>query len=204
MPNYGAVVAGIGNTFNAENVDVTTSYGIGFYAAGGEVVMTECSAAVEGLHVKPYNSMAFAVVGNGKMTIESGIYSATPVAESDANNHGTSHGSWCGGIMNSGGTLIINGGTFSNDNFGDNNLATAARGLLLADTGANIEINGGTFNAVKSIIDIQNNLGDASKNPTAILAGGNYSSNPLTWDGLISVVEGKGVVEGADGRWTIQ
>lgn len=203
MPNYGAVVAGIGNTFNAENVDITTSYGIGFYAAGGEVVMKDCSAAVEGLHVKPYNSMAFAVCANGKMTINSGEYSATPVAESDAYNQGTSHGSWCGGIMNSGGTLIIYGGTFSNDNFGDNTLATAARGLLLADTGAKIEIHGGTFNALKKVVDIQNNLGDASKNPTAILYGGNYSSNPLTWEGLISVAEGYVVKENI-GKFTVE
>jgi hypothetical protein len=206
MPNYGAVVAGIGNTFNAKNVNITTSYGIGFYAAGGEVVMKNCSAAVEGLHVKPYNSMAFAVCANGKMTINSGEYSAAPVAESDANNHGTSHGSWCGGIMSSGGELIINGGTFSNDNFGENSLATYARSCIMVDAGGKLLINGGEFNALKNIIYLINNIGDPKLNPTASVTGGKFSNNPTVFDGYGKVVipDGKSAVEGEDGRWTIQ
>lgn len=206
MPNYGAVVAGIGNTFNAVNVDITTSYGIGFYAAGGEVVMNECSATVQGLHLKPYNSMAFAVCANGKMTINSGEYSAAPVAQSDASNQGTSHGSWCGGIMSSGGELIINGGTFSNDNFGDNSLATYARSCIMVDAGGKLLINGGEFNALKNIIYLINNIGDPKLNPTASVTGGKFSNNPTVFDGYGNVVipDGKSAVEGADGRWTIQ
>ena len=196
MPGYGAVVAGIGNTFNAENVNVTTSYGIGFYAAGGTVAMTNCSADVQGLYVKPYNSMAFAVCANGIMTINSGTYRAEPVEESDANNQGISHGSWCGGVMNSGGTLIINGGTFANGNIGEDFSAANARGAILADKGAMIEIYGGTFNALKNTFDIQDN------NAKVLVSQGSFSSDPCTHE-VISLPQDKAASLGTDGRWTI-
>ena len=192
-----------GTTVTISNTEVYSEYGGGIESAGGTIELTNVKVEQKGMYTAPYNSMAISVNGGGTVTVNSGTYSTECLTAEEANNQGTSHGPWVAGVLNSGGTLIINGGTFSNDNFGENNLATAARGLLLADTGANIQINGGTFNAVKSIIDIQNNLGDASKNPKVLLAGGNYSSNPLTWDGLISAVEGKGVVKGEDGRWTL-
>ena len=199
-----AVKAWDGGVVSANNVTVNaTNAAGGFYAVGGEVILDNCTVNQEGLHSAPYLSMALAVSGNGKMTVNSGTYTAEPTSASEGGNQGTSHGSWTAGIMNSGGTLIINGGTFTNGNFGDDAQATAARGLLMADTGAKIEINGGTFTALKSIIDIQNNLGDASKNPTVTLTGGTYSSNPCTWDGLITVADGKFLAEGADGKWSI-
>ena len=176
-----------GTTVTINNTEIYSQYGGGVEAAGGNVVLNDVTIDQKGMYTAPYNSMAISVNGGGTATVNSGVYSTECITAEEANNQGTSHGPWCAGVLNSGGTLIIKGGTFSNDNFGDNSLATAARGLLLADTGANIQIEGGTFNAVKNIIDIQNNLGDASKNPKATLMGGTFSSNPLTWDGLISV-----------------
>ena len=170
---------------NAKNVTVNaTNQAGGFYAVGGEVVLDDCTVNQSGLYSAPYTSMAFAVSGNGKLTINSGSYTATPTSAEEGNGQGSTHGSWCGGVMNSGGTLIINGGTFSNGNFGDDSLATAARGLIVVDAGANLEINGGTFNALDGVIDYCNNLGDASKNPVAVVYGGSYNS-----DSVIKYVE---------------
>ena len=191
-----------GTTVTISDTEVYSVYGGGIEAAGGTIELTNVKVEQKGMYTAPYNSMTISVNGGGTVTVNSGTYSTECITAEEANNQGTSHGPWCAGVLNSGGTLIIKGGTFSNDNFGENSLATAARGLLLADTGANIQINGGTFNAVKNIIDIQNNLGDASRNPKATLAGGTYSSNPLTWDGLISVAEGYAVVEN-NGTWNV-
>jgi hypothetical protein len=110
-------------------------------------------------------------------------------------------------VLNSGGTLIINGGTFSNDNFGYNILATAARGAILANTKAKVVINGGTFNALKCIIDIQNNLGDANNNPSVVIAGGTYSADPRIsaqyGSNLITLAQDYIAVEN-NGVWTVE
>ena len=170
-----AVKAWDNGVINAKNVTVNATNGAGgFYAVGGEIVLDNCTVNQTGLHTAPYLSMAFAVSGGGKLTINSGVYSAEPTAAAEGNNQGTSHGSWVGGVMNSGGTLIINGGTFSNGNYGENSLATNPRGLIMVDTGAVLEINGGQFNALGSVVELTNNLGDASKNPTADIYGGNF------------------------------
>ena len=198
-----AVKAWENATINAKNVTVNTTNGAGgFYALGGEIVLDDCTVNQKGLHTAPYLSMAFAVSTNGKMTVNSGTYSAEPTAAAEGNNQGTTHGSWVGGVMNSGGTLIINGGTFSNGNFGDDALATAARGLIFGDTNANIEIKGGTFNALKSIFDFQNNLGGTS--PVFTIYGGTYSANPsvVTSYGSVTIADGYSVVEN-NGVWTV-
>lgn len=167
------------SVINATNVTVeATNAAGGFYAVGGEIVLNNCTVNQKGLHTAPYLSMAFAVSNGGKLTVNSGNYSSAPTAAEEGDNQGTSHGSWVGGVMNSGGTLIINGGTFTNDNFGDNALATAARGMIIADTGAKVEINGGTFNALKNVLDIQNNLGNADKNPSALINDGEFTADP--------------------------
>ena len=191
-----------GTTVTITDAEVYSQYGGGIESAGGTIELTNVKVEQKGMYSAPYNSMAISVNGEGTVTVNSGTYSTECITAEEANNQGTSHGPWCAGVLNSGGTLIIKGGTFSNDNFGDDALATAARGLLLADTGANIEIKGGTFNALKSIIDIQNNKGDASKNPKATIFGGDFSANPLTWDGLISIADGYKVVEN-NGRWAV-
>ena len=196
-----------GTTVKINNTDIYSEYGGGVEAAGGTVELTNVKVEQKGMYTAPYNSMAISVNGGGTVTVNSGTYSTECLTAEEANNQGTSHGPWCAGVLNSGGTLIINGGTFSNDNFGENSLATYARGLLLADTGANLQIEGGTFNAVKAIVDVTNNLGDASRNPSVTLAGGNFSADPrvsgLYGSNLISVAEGMEVKKGADGRWTL-
>lgn len=174
-----AVKSWAGAVVNTNNVDVTSNYAGGFYAVGGEIVLDEnSSVAQKGLHTAPYMSYAFGVSsGTGKMTVNGGTYSAVPAAASDGYNQGVSHGSSVGGVMSSGGTLIINGGTFSNDNFGDA-APTAPRSLIMADAGAVVTINGGTFNAMAKIVDPTNNTGVASKNAVVTIAGGTYSANP--------------------------
>ena len=199
-----AVKAWDNATINAKNVTVNTTNGAGgFYALGGEIVLDNCTVNQKGLHTAPYNSMAFAVSTNGKMTVNSGTYSAEPTAATEGNNQGTTHGSWVGGVMNSGGTLIINGGTFSNGNFGDDALATAARGLIFGDTNANIEIKGGTFNALKSIFDFQNNLGGTS--PVFTIYGGTYSANPsvVTSYGSVTIADGYVALPGLNGNYVV-
>ena len=192
-----------GTTVTINDTEIYSQYGGGIESAGGTVELNNVKVEQKGMYTAPYNSMAISVNGGGTVTVNSGTYSTECITAEEANNQGTSHGPWCAGVLNSGGTLIIKGGTFSNDNFGENTLATYARGLLLADTGANIQIEGGTFNAVKAIVDIQNNLGDASRNPSATISGGNFSADPLTWDGLIKVAAGYKVVE-ENGIWTVR
>ena len=199
-----AVKAWAGAVVNAENVDITSSYGGGFYAVGGELVLDNCTANQKGMHTAPYMSMAVAVSTNGKATVNSGTYTTEPKAASDGYNQGTSHGSWAAGVMNSGGELIINGGTFANGNVGDDALATAARGLIFGDTASNIVINDGVFNALKRIIDYQNNLG-VQPNPNIVINGGDFSADPtvVTSYGGVVVAEGKVAVQQANGRWTL-
>ena len=200
-----AVKAWDNATINAKEVTVnTTNAAGGFYAVGGEIILDDCTVNQKGLHTAPYLSMAFAVSSNGKMTVNSGTYSAEPTAAAEGNNQGSTHGSWVGGVMNSGGELIINGGTFSNGNFGDDALATYARGLIFADTNGKVTVSGGTFNALKSIFDFQNNLGGTS--PVITVKGGNYSANPekVTSYGSIVLEEGYSVVDNNNGVWTVE
>ena len=191
------VKAYAGTTVTISDTEIYSEYGGGIEAAGGTIELTNVIVEQKGMYIKPYNSMAISVNGGGKVTVHSGTYTTECLEAEDANNQGSSHGPWVVGVLNSGGTLIINGGTFTNDNYGDNNLATAARGAVLADTGANIEINGGTFNALKGIIDIQNNLGDASKNPTGTITGGVFSADPT--NDYVKVADGYIVVKQTDG-----
>ena len=197
-----AVKSWAGAVVNTNNVDVTSNYAGGFYAVGGEIVLDEnSSVAQKGLHTAPYMSYAFGVSsGTGKMTINGGIYSAVPAAASDAYNQGASHGSSVGGVMSSGGTLIINGGTFSNDNFGDA-APTAPRSLIMADAGAKVEINGGTFNAMAKIVDPTNNAGGANAEVT--ISGGTFSANPTDAPyNLVKLAEDYIAVEN-NGVWNV-
>lgn len=196
-----------GTTVIISDSEVYSQYGGGIEAAGGTVELNNVKVEQKGMWTAPYNSMAISVNGGGTATVNSGTYSTECLEAADAYNQGTSHGPWAAGVLNSGGTLIIKGGTFSNDNFGDNSSASAARGLLLADTGANIQIEGGTFQALKNIVDVTNNLGDASKNPSVTLSGGTFSANPtisgLHASELIKLAEGYEAVE-VDGTWFVK
>ena len=189
-----------GTTVTIENTEIYASYGGGIESAGGTIVVNNgVTVKQKGMYTAPYNSMAISVNGGGKVTVNGGTFSTECITAEEANNQGTSHGPWVAGVLNSGGTLIINGGTFSNDNFGENSLATAARGAILADTKAKVEINGGTFNVLKNVIDIQNNLGDTNNNPSVLLVGGTYSADPRIsaqyGSNLITLAEGYQVVE---------
>ena len=163
-----AVKAWANGVVNAEGVTINSTYGGGFYALGGEITLDDCTVNQEGLWEAPYNSMAVAVSNGGKMTVNSGTYSAAPLAATDGNNQGTSHGSWTGGVMSSGGTLIINGGTFSNGNIGGT--ATYPRELFIvgadADYGDNVNgqviINGGTFTSIGDFIHCETIWGSAN------------------------------------------
>ena len=182
------VKACTGTSVTMTDVEIYAQYGGGVEAAGGTVELTDVVVQQKGMYTAPYNSMAISVNGGGTVTVQSGTYSTECITAEEANNQGSSHGPWVAGVLNSGGTLIINGGTFSNDNFGENDLAVHARGAILADTGAIIKIKGGTFNALKGIVDVQNNLGDASKNPTGEIKGGTFSADPT--NDYIKLAEG--------------
>ena len=200
-----AVKAWANAVINAKNVTVNATNGAGgFYALGGEIVLDNCTVNQKGLHTAPYLSMAIAVSNNGKLTVNSGSYTSEPTAAAEGYNQGTSHGSWCAGVMNSGGTLIINGGTFANGNYGDDSLATAARGLILADTASVVQINGGTFNALKSIIDYQNNLG-VQPNPNVVIAGGTFSADPtvVTSYGGVIMADGCVAIKDLNGNYVV-
>ena len=196
-----------GTTVTIENTEIYANYGGGIESAGGTIVVNDgVTVEQKGMYTAPYNSMAISVNGGGKVTVNGGTFSTECLAAADANNQGTSHGPWVAGVLNSGGTLIINGGTFSNDNFGENSLATAARGAILADTKAKVEINGGTFNVLKNVIDIQNNLGDTNNNPSVLLVGGTYSADPRIsaqyGSNLITLAEDYIAVEN-NGVWNV-
>jgi len=197
-----------GSTVTMTDVEVYSEYGGGIEAAGGTIDLYNVTVDQKGMYTQPYNSTAISVNMGGQVTVHSGTYSTEPKAASDGNNQGTSHGSFVAGICNSGGTLIINGGTFSNGNYGDDSLATNARGLLAADTGGFIEINGGFFKALKNIIQFENNLGDASKNPTAEIYGGIFSADPTVPAGSgadrITIGNSLSVVENTDGTYTVK
>ena len=191
-----------GTTVNISNTEIYSQYGGGIEAAGGTINIAETvKVEQKGMYTAPYNSMAIYVNGGGVVEVNGGTYSTECITAEEANNQGTSHGPWVVGVLNSGGTLIINGGTFSNDNYGDNSLATAARGAVLGDTGANIQINGGTFNALAKIFDIQNNLGDVANNPTGVITGGVYSANPT--NGYVLIHEDYKVEQLANGYYTV-
>ena len=197
-----------GTTVTVENTEIYANYGGGIESAGGTIVVNNgVTVEQKGMYTAPYNSMAISVNGGGKVTVNGGTFSTECITAEEANNQGTSHGPWVAGVLNSGGTLIINGGTFSNDNFGENSLATYARGAILADTKAKVEINGGTFNVLKNVIDIQNNLGDANNNPSVVLAGGTYNADPRIsaqyGSNLITLADGY-MVEENNGIYTVE
>lgn len=190
-----------GTNVAISDTEIYAQYGGGVESAGGTVTLDNVKVDQKGMWKAPYNSMAISVNGGGKVTVNSGTYTTMCLTAEEANAQGTSHGPWTVGVLNSGGTLIINGGTFSNDNYGENNLATYARGMVLADTGAKIEIKGGTFTALKGVVDYTNNLGDASKNPVVTIKGGTYSADPTSsW---VSLPLGYKLLTGTDGKFTV-
>ena len=202
----GLNVKGVGDSEIAiKNTKIYSVYGGGIEAAGATITVDNVLVEQKGMYTAPYNSMAISVNGGGKVTVNSGTFSTECITAEEANNQGTSHGPWVVGVLNSGGELIINGGVFSNDNFGDNALATAARGMILADTAAKVTVNGGTFNGFAKIVDIQNNLGDAAKNPVVTVLGGKFSVDPMLGNisSCIVLPRGYAVLE-EDGAYVVR
>ena len=176
---------------------IATESAGGICAGGGNVTLNNVTVNQTGWYSNNWNSVALGISGGAKMTVNSGAYTSNP--------DGDPHGTWVAYVMSSGGILEINGGTFNGTPAGDANSANAC-GLICADAKSEVYINGGEFNSTGAILDIRNNSGQ-TPNPKAVLAGGTFSADPrisgLYASNLISVAEGKGVVEGTDGRWTL-
>ena len=190
-----AIKAWTGATINAKNVNVTSNAGGSFYAVGGEIVLDGCSALTTSGSAA-YMAAALGISSKGKMTVNSGTYTATP---------SSAGGQWVVYLMSSGGEFVVNGGTFNGTVASGN--ASYACGLICADTGAKVTLNGGTYNSNGAILDMRNNTG-GSPNPTALLAGGDYSNDPrvsgLYASNLITVADGKTVAQGSNSRWTVE
>ncbi len=138
-------------------------------------VLNDCSVSILGTNSAPFLSTAVAAEGNtSNVTINGGVYKTAPKYTSDANGQGATHGSWTVMIMSSGGTLTINDGEFTNDNYGDTT-ATNPRGVISVGSDSDygygstvnskLIINGGKFNSIGNVVDcetIWNDVGPAT------------------------------------------
>ena len=95
------------------NVDIVSSYGAGVVCGGKgvSVALNDCDITVNGMYSAPYNSVCFGVWGGAEMTVNSGNYK---MINDNTYSTGDTHGGWVGIVMNSGGTLTINGGNYTN------------------------------------------------------------------------------------------
>ena len=190
-----------GTTVTINNSEIYSQYGGGVEAAGGTVVLNDVTIDQKGVYSgNAWCSVAIGVNGNGKVTVNSGDYSASAIS-TDAN---AAQGTWVAYVMSSGGTLDIKGGTF-NGVVAETAAAANACGLICADRAAVVEIHGGTFNSNGAILDMRNNVG-TQPNPKATLFGGTFSADPrvsgLYASNLITVAAGYKVVEN-NGRWAV-
>ena len=200
---YGLNVKALdGTKVTINDSEIYSQYSGGVEAAGGEIVLNNVTIDQNGVYSgAAWCSVAIGVNGGGKVVVNSGTYSAKTIAE-DAN---AAQGTWVAYVMSSGGTLEINGGTFTG---GDSETANAANacGIICADKAAVVNIYGGTFNAQSAILDMRNNVGSLP-NPIATLYDGDFSHNPtvsgLYSSNLINVAEGKVAVQQANGRWIL-
>ena len=195
------VKANTGTTVNINHSEIYSQYSGGVEAAGGEINLTDVKIEQRGIYSgAAWCSVAIGVNGGGKVTVNSGEYSASAIS-TDSN---FSQGTWVAYVMSSGGTLEINGGTF-NGTVAETAAAANACGLICADRAAVVNIKGGTFNSNGAILDMRNNVG-TQPNPVATLAGGTFSSDPrvsgLYSSNLIKVAEGYKVVEN-NGAWNV-
>ena len=195
------VKANTGTTVNINHSEIYSQYSGGVEAAGGEINLTDVKIEQRGIYSSAaWCSVAIGVNGGGKVTVNSGEYSASAIS-TDSN---FSQGTWVAYVMSSGGTLEINGGTF-NGTVAETAAAANACGLICADRAAVVNIKGGTFNSNGAILDMRNNVG-TQPNPVATLAGGTFTSDPrvsgLYSSNLIKVAEGYKVVEN-NGAWNV-
>ena len=195
------IKANTGTTITINNSEIYAQYSGGVEAAGGKIVLNNVKITQEGVYSSgAHCSVAIGVNGGGKVTVNSGEYSAAAIA-TDSN---AAQGTWVAYVMSSGGTLEINDGTF-NGTVAETANAANACGLICADRAAVVEIKGGTFNSNGAILDMRNNVG-TQPNPVATLYGGTFSADPrvsgLYSSNLITVAEGYSVVE-KDDMWII-
>lgn len=196
------VKACTGTKITIEDTEIYAQYSGGIEAAGGTVELTNVNIEQEGIDTAhAWCSVALGVNTQGKMIVNSGTYSAAPIASDDNSAMGT----WVAYVMSSGGTLEINGGTF-NGTVAETASASNACGLICADTAAVVNINGGDFNSNGAILDMRNNTG-SQPNPKATLAGGTFSADPtisgLYSSNLITVAEGYAVNKIDNNTWSV-
>ena len=195
------VKACTGTKIIIKDSEIYAQYSGGVEAAGGEIVLNDVKIVQNGIDSQgAWCSVAIGVNGGGKVTVNSGEYSAAAIA-ADSN---AAQGTWVAYVMSSGGTLEINGGTF-NATVAETAAAANACGLICADAKAVVNIYDGIFNSNGAILDMRNNTG-ATPNPVATLYGGEFSADPrisgLYSSNLITVAEGYSVVE-KDDKWII-
>ena len=197
------VKANSGTTITINDSEIYSQYSGGVEAAGGTIELNDVTIDQKGVYSNAaWCSVAIGVNGGGKVTVNSGNYSASTIS-TDSN---AAQGTWVAYVMSSGGTLEINGGTF-NGTVAETAAAANACGIICADRAAVVTINGGTFESNGAILDMRNNDGSLP-NPIATLAGGSFSADPrvsgLYSSNLISVADGCEVVENKDGTWTVK
>ena len=190
-----------GTTVTINNCEIYSQYGGGVEASGGTIVLNDTKIEQKGVYSNGWYSVAMEINSSGKITVNSGEYSGSAI-ETDAN---ATMGNCVAFILSSGGTLEINGGTFTGV-VSENAAAGNFCGLIYADRAAVVNINGGTFNSNGPILDMRNNAG-SQPNPKATISGGTFSADPrvsgLYASNLISIKEGYVAKENADGTWSI-
>lgn len=195
------VKANTGSTIIISDTEIYAQYSGGVEAAGGNIELNNVTIDQKGVYSgAAWCSVGIGVNGGGKVTVNSGTYSAAAI-ETDSN---AAQGTWVAYVMSSGGTLEINGGTFTSAVAETANAANAC-GIICADRAAIVDIYGGTFNSNGAILDMRNNVG-TQPNPVATLKGGTYSADPrvsgLYSSNLIKVAAGY-EVKNEDGTWTV-
>ena len=171
-----------GTTVTVNNTVINATLGGGVEAAGGTIILNDTTINQTGAY--DWCSAAIGVNGGGKAIVNSGSYTANTA------------GTWVAYVMNSGGTLEINGGNFIGGN---------ATGIIGADHAAVVKINGGNFNSTGAILNMHNNVG-TQPNPVATIAGGTFSADPRVsggWNGGISMAAGYSVAQNADGTYSV-
>ena len=195
------VKACTGTKITINDSEIYAQYSGGVEAAGGEIELNNVKIVQNGVDSSgAWCSVAIGVNGGGKVTVNSGEYSAAAIS-TDSN---AAQGTWVAYVMSSGGTLEINEGTF-NGTVAETANASNACGLICADRAAVVNIKGGTFNSNGAILDMRNNVG-TQPNPVANLSGGTFSADPrvsgLYSSNLISVAEGYEVYQ-EDDLWKV-
>ena len=196
------VKANTGSTIYINNSEIYSQYSGGVEAAGGTIELTDVMIQQKGVYSgAAWCSVAIGVNGNGKVTVNSGDYSASAIS-TDTN---AAQGTWVAYVMSSGGTLDIKGGTF-NGVVAETAAAANACGIICADRAAVVDIYGGTFNSNGAILDMRNNVG-TQPNPIATLYGGTFSADPrvsgLYSSNLIKVADGYITSKNDNGTYTV-